>query len=138
MRNIAKNAAAGAMLGGSLLFAAGLGLANAQPDTTGDNQVNVVIGNAGVLEDVEVAAAAQIAAGVCDVEVDRVTTIAESVEADGGEQNVCTNNLGAVSIQQNGPGQSENTPGQAEETPTAPATPTTSADQTEEPSAGQS
>ncbi|MGV0792774.1 hypothetical protein [Mycolicibacterium sp. XJ1819] len=137
MRNIAKNAAAGAVLGGSLLFAAGLGLANAQPDTTQDGQVNVVIGTAGVLEDVDVAAAAQIAAGVCDVEVDQVTSVVESVEANGGQQNVCTNNLGAVSVQQNGPGQSENAPGQAGETPTAPASPTTSAEQTEEPSADQ-
>ena len=50
--------------------------------------------------------AAQIAAGVCDLEVDPVTTLAETTDADGTEQSVCTNSLGSVLIQQNGPGQS--------------------------------
>ena len=37
-----KNAAAGAVLGGSVLFTAGLGVANAQPvETTPDGLVNI-------------------------------------------------------------------------------------------------
>ena len=72
-----KNVAAGTVLGGSLLFAAGLGIATAQPDTAPDGLVNVTIGNAGVLENVKAADAAQIAAGVCDIDVAQVTTLAD-------------------------------------------------------------
>ncbi len=118
-----KNAAAGTVIGGSLLFTAGLGIAAAQPDTAPapDGLVNVSLGNAGVLEDVKAADAAQIAAGVCDLEVDQVTTLAETTEADGTEQSVCTNSLGSVLIQQNVaaeglPGQAEGLPGAAEGT----------------------
>jgi hypothetical protein len=135
MRNVAKTVkytAAGAVLGGSLAFTAGLGLAGAQPDTAPapDGLVNVSIGDVGVLENVDVAAAAQIAAGVCDVEVGPVNALAESVDVDGAEQSVCSNNLGAVLIQQSAPAESADAP--AEETPTseAPADP-------EEPSAEQ-
>ena len=132
MRNAIKNVAAGTVIGGSLLFTAGLGIATAQPETAPDGLVNVSLGNAGVLEDVKVVDAAQIAAGVCDMEVDQVTTLAETTEADGTEQTVCTNGLGSVLIQQNGPGQSESAPGHVEGTPgqsgdevltTEPATP---------------
>jgi hypothetical protein len=112
MKNVAKTIAAGAVLGGSLAFTAGLGLASAQPAPAPDGLVNVAIGDAGVLEDVAVADAAQIAAGVCDIEVDQVTTMAETADAEGTEQAVCTNDLGAVLILQSGPGQSENAPGQ--------------------------
>jgi hypothetical protein len=142
MRNVMKNVAAGTVLGGSLLFTAGLGIAAAQPDNAPapDGLVNVTLGSAGVLEDVKAADAATIAAGVCDLEVDRVTQLVESTDTEGTEQSVCNNTLGSVLIQQNGPGQSESapghiqgTPGQAEGTPgqtsgdevptTAPATP---------------
>ena len=117
MRNVMKNVAAGTVIGGSLLFTAGLGIATAQPETAPDGLVNVSLGNAGVLEDVKAADAAQIAAGVCDLEVDQVTTLAETTEADGTEQSVCTNSLGSVLIQQNGAGQSESAPGHAEGLP---------------------
>ena len=135
-----KNVAAGTVVGGSLLFTAGLGIAAAQPDTAPapDGLVNVSFGNAGVLEDVKAADAAQIAAGVCDLEVDQVTKLAETTEADGTEQSVCTNSLGSVLIQQNVaaeglPGQPAALPGEVEGTTpgqsgdeiptTAPATP---------------
>ena len=133
MRNVAKPikfAAASAVLGGSLAFTAGLGFAGAQPDPAQDGEVdgkvNVAIGDIGVLENVDVAAAAQIAAGVCDIEVGPVTALGQTADEDGVEQAVCTNNLGAVQIQQNAP--AEEVP--AEETPAeeAPA---------EEPSAEQ-
>ncbi|WP_240630654.1 hypothetical protein [Mycolicibacterium sp. GF69] len=128
--NTAKNAktartlTAGAVLGGSLLFTAGLGMAMAQPDTAQDSRVNVSIGNAGVLEDVDVTAAAQIAAGVCDTDVASVNALAQAADTEGTDQTVCTNNLGTVTIQQNGPGHSENAPGHAQQ-PTSEA-PTTS------------
>jgi hypothetical protein len=81
---------------------------------------------------------AQIAAGVCDIEVSSVNALAESTDAEGTEQSVCTNSLGSVLIQQNGSGQSESAPGHAESLPgqgedaptTEPATP-------QEPSAEQ-
>ena len=130
--NTAKNAktartlTAGAVLGGSLLFTAGLGMAMAQPATAQDGRVNVSIGNAGVLEDVDVTAAAQIAAGVCDVDVNSANALAQAADTEGTDQTVCTNNLGTVAIQQNGPGHSENAPGQAQEAPATsePAAPT--------------
>ena len=63
MRNTVKRATAGAALGGSLFFTAGLGIALAQPDTADDRPGQPdACGNIGVLEDVNEAAAAQIAA----------------------------------------------------------------------------
>jgi hypothetical protein len=111
MRNIIKTPAVGAAIGGSPLFTAGLGIASAQPQTAPDGLVNVSIGEAGVLEDVKATDAAQIAAGVCDIEVGPVNALAESTDAKGAEQSVCTNSLGSVLIQQNGPGQSGQAPG---------------------------
>lgn len=145
MRKVVKNAAAGALMGGSLLFSAGLGIATAQPDATQTDRVNVAIGTAGVLEDVTVTDAAQIAAALCDVEVAQVNSVAEAVVTNGGEQVVCTNNLGSVNIQRGGPGQSENAPGQAENAPgqaeNAPGAaeaPATEAPAAEQPVEGQS
>ena len=134
MRNTVKRATAGAALGGSLFFTAGLGIALAQPDTADDNLVNLSLGNIGVLEDVNEAAAAQIAAAVCapDAVPDEVTTMVEGVDASGTETVVCTNNLGAISVSQNGPDQSEQAPGIAGETPTSPTTTTTTTTTTEE------
>ena len=136
MRNIVKTTAVGAAIGGSLLFTAGLGIATAQPQTAPDGLVNVSIGEAGVLEDVKAADAAQIAAGVCDIEVGPVNALAESTDTKGTEQSVCTNSLGSVMIQQNGPGQSESAPGHAQRMPGQGA-PTTEPATPEEPSAEQ-
>jgi hypothetical protein len=127
MGNIVKRATAGAALGGSLLFAAGLGIAYAQPDTApntaDDDLVNLSLGDAGVLEDVNVTSAVQIASAVCSgIAVPQVTTSADGVDATGTEAAVCTNNLGAITISQNGAGQSEEAPAVAEETPTSPTT----------------
>lgn len=124
----AKKLTAGAVLGGSLLFTAGVGMAMAQPDTAADSRVNVSIGNAGALEDVDVTAAAQIAADVCHTDVSSVNALARAADTEGTDQTVCTNNLGTVAIQQNGPGHSESAPGQTQQheaTPTS-ETPTTS------------
>ncbi|MDA4087046.1 hypothetical protein MHAS_00330 [Mycolicibacterium hassiacum DSM 44199] len=113
-----KTVGTGAVLGGSLLFTAGLGIALAQPgDTVGsqDDRVNITIGNAGVLEDVEVAAASRIAAGICDVETTQVTGLIRTADADGTERTVCTvDTLGAVTVAQNVPGQAEGAPGHAQ------------------------
>lgn len=118
----AKRLTAGAVLGGSLLFTAGVGMAMAQPDTAQDSRVNISFGNAGVLQDVDVTAAAQIAADVCHTDVNSVNALAKAADTEGTDQTVCTNTLGTVAIQQNGPGHSENAPGQRgqhEPTPTS-------------------
>ncbi|MGV0798886.1 hypothetical protein ABQF26_18050 [Mycolicibacterium elephantis] len=144
MRKVVKNVAAGALMGGSLLFTAGLSVATAQPDATQADRVNVAIGTAGVLEDVSVTDAAQIAAALCDVEVSQVNSVVESVVTNGDEQVVCTNNLGSVNIQRGGPGESENapgqtesTPGQAESAPGAAEVPAAEAPAAEQPAEGQ-
>jgi hypothetical protein len=119
MRNVMKNAAAGTVIGGSLLFTVGMGIAAAQPDTAPapDGLVNVTLGSAGVLKDVKAADAAKIAAGVCDLELNQVTKMAETTEADGSEQMVCASSLGSVLIQQNVAAQAEGLPGQSESAP---------------------
>ncbi|MGE2718208.1 hypothetical protein [Mycolicibacterium celeriflavum] len=124
----AKKLTAGAVLGGSLLFTAGVGMAMAQPDAAPDSRVNISFGNAGVLEDVDVTAAAQIAADVCHTDVNSVNALAQAADTEGTDQTVCTNTLGTVALTQDGPGHSENAPGQErqnEATPTS-ETPTTS------------
>lgn len=111
MYNVVKTAAAGAMLGGSLLFTAGVGLANAAPETARDGQVALALGDS-VLQNVDAAAAAQIAAAVCDVETGPVTDLVQSVDTDGTQRTVCTNNLGAIGVSQNGTTPSQTTPAQ--------------------------
>ncbi|AMO60227.1 Uncharacterised protein [Mycolicibacterium phlei] len=108
MRNVAKTAktlGAGTVLGGSLLFTAGLGMALAQPGSAAekadDGRVNVTVGTAGVLEDVELATAAQIAAGVCDIDDTSVAALAKAADTEGTDQTVCTNSVGTIVLQQN-------------------------------------
>jgi hypothetical protein len=113
MQNIIKKTAAGAVMGGALLFTGGMGLASAAPPQIQDGLVNLAIGDVAVLNDLDVAVAAQIAAAVCGVEVGPVAVLGEAIDADGGQNVVCTNNLGPITIEQNGPGNSENAPGAA-------------------------
>jgi hypothetical protein len=101
MKSIVKRVTMGTALGGALFFSAGVGVANAAPN---DGQVDLALGNVGILEDVPFADAAQIAAGVCDVEVGRVNSLARSTDVFGDQLNVCTNNLGAIDLRQNEPG----------------------------------
>jgi hypothetical protein len=66
MRNLVKRAAAGAVLGGSLLVTGGLGIAHAVPPSTANDQsVDLAIGNGNVLHDLNVNVAAQIANLLC-------------------------------------------------------------------------
>lgn len=98
MKSTMKQMTVGAALGGALLFSAGMGIANAQPR---DGQVDLALGTAGVLEDVPIGAAAQVAAGVCDTDLGQITTLAETVDANGAQTNVCNNTVGAVEFRQN-------------------------------------
>jgi hypothetical protein len=66
MRNMVKRAAAGAVLGGSLLMTGGLGTASAMPvSNVNDQLVNLGVGNVNFLHDVNVDVAAQIAGLLC-------------------------------------------------------------------------
>ena len=113
MRNIAKRASAGAMIGGSLLFTAGLGLASAQPLNLQDGLVNVAVGDVTILENVNAGVAASVAAAICGVQVlDDVdlNVIAEQIDTgdEGASRTVCDVPGGPVTIEQNAgtPGQS--------------------------------
>ena len=85
-----KNAAAGAVLGGAVLFTAGLGVANAQPvETTPDGLVNIAVGDQTILQGVPTDAAAATAGAICGSAPEDVTTLAQQVDADGTDQTVC-------------------------------------------------
>ena len=85
-----KNAAAGAVLGGSVLFTAGLGVANAQPvETTPDGLVNTAVGDTTILQAVPTDAAAATAGALCASAPEDVNALAEQVDADGTDQTVC-------------------------------------------------
>lgn len=94
--NFVKNAAAGAVLGGSLLFSAGLGLAHAQPSDpaqptpAADGMVNLTIGEVTLAEGVTVDKAAAAAAAICGAVPADVTSTATQVDADGVQQTVCS------------------------------------------------
>lgn len=107
MQNILKKATGAAVIGGSLAFTAGLGLASAAPVQVQDGLVNVALGNITVLEDVQVGVAAQVAALICGVPV----TAAVLGSIDEGVQNdaTCTSAQGdqPITFTQNAPGQSE-------------------------------
>jgi hypothetical protein len=108
MHSIVKRASAGAVIGGSLLFTGGLGIAGAQPVQLQDGLVNVALGDITILENVQVEAVAQVLANVCpNVAVDEINVLAESVDENGGAQQVadCTAFTRPVNLTQNGPGQ---------------------------------
>jgi hypothetical protein len=112
---IMKRVAGGAVVGGSLLFTAGLGVANAAPVQIQDGLVNLALGDITVLEDVNVGVAAQITALVCDVaDIGNITALATAVDAGSDDQEVlCQSAAGPVTVTQNGPGNSENAPGRS-------------------------
>ena len=85
-----KNAVAGAVLGGSVLFTAGLGVANAQPvETAPDGLVNIAVGDTTILQGVPTDAAAATAGALCGSAPEDVNALAEQVDADGTDQTVC-------------------------------------------------
>jgi len=113
MKSIVKRASAGAVMGGALLFSAGLGVANAQPLNLQDGLVNVAVGDVTILEDVNVGVAATVAAAVCGINISDINILAEQVDADDGQQTVCDVPGGEVILTQNAgtPGQSGQAPG---------------------------
>jgi len=128
-----KRASAGAVLGGALLAAGGLGLAHAAPPTqsvVGDGKVNVTVTasgqQVGVLQDVSLTSAAALAASACP----NAGVNAEALQAlDVNSTPVpgtCAGVDGGLSFTfaQNGPSSSENPPGQSPTTTTTTTTTT--------------
>jgi len=68
-----------------------------------DGLVNVNIGDVTILEDVNIAIAALVAANICGVDVGPVAVRGQAVDASGDTKTVCTNRAGrrAVTISQN-------------------------------------
>lgn len=88
--NFVKNAAAGAVLGGSLLFTAGLGMAHAQPVQAPDGLVNLSVGDVTLLESVSPDTAATVVSALCGEASTDVADLATQVDSEGTEQTVCS------------------------------------------------
>jgi hypothetical protein len=115
-----KKTAAGAVLGGALLAAGGLGLAHAAPpaqSVVGDGKVNVTVTaggqQVGVLQDVSLASAQALVASACP----NAGITPQALQAlDANNTPVPGTCAGAdgltFTFTQNGPGSSANAPGQ--------------------------
>lgn len=66
-----------------------------------DGLVNVVVGDVTILEDVNVAVAAQLAAQICGVRVGPVTILGTTVDRGGAAKTICRSEQGPVRITQN-------------------------------------
>ena len=130
MRKMVKRAGASAVLGGSLLCVGGLGIASATPGTNVDDQlVNLSVGDASFLHDVNVDVASQIAGLLCgtgatgtaanptapngpsatgmsanqgNTNVRDITAMANQVDAGQIPTTTCDSTQGVVTISQNG------------------------------------
>lgn len=85
-----KNAAAGAVLGGSLLFTAGLGMAQAQPVDAPDGLVNLSVGDVTLLESVSADTAATAAGALCAQVPADVNALVTQVDGEGTPQTLCS------------------------------------------------
>ncbi|MDT5015685.1 MAG: hypothetical protein QOD39_1845 [Mycobacterium sp.] len=112
MKSIIRHTAAGAVIGGSLLFS-GIGIANAAPPVNlQDGLVNVGVGDVTIAKDVNVGVAAQIIAAVCGTDVTAAVLV--GVDQTGDSQTFCSLPGGPLSVAQNAgtsPGNSGNAPG---------------------------
>lgn len=113
MMNIAKKAAASAVLSGALLATGSTGIALAQPLNLQDGLVNVGVGDVSILNNVNAGVAATVAAAVCGINVSDVNVLATQVDRDSGQQTVCRAPGGDVTLSQNAgtPGNSGQAPG---------------------------
>jgi hypothetical protein len=114
MSKMVTKAAVGAVLGGSLLFTGGLGVAAAAPPINlQDALVNVAVGDVSALNDVQVGVAAQVVATICGVPV--TAEVLSSVDQTGTTSSTfCSVPGGPVTVTQNAgssPGNSGNAPG---------------------------
>jgi len=95
-----KYAAAGAALGGSLLFTAGLGVASAAPPAA--NAVDLAIGNIKILQNASLDQAASVAGAVCNINASQANSLAQKATAEGSQQTVCNLPGGVVTFSQAG------------------------------------
>jgi hypothetical protein len=85
-----KNATAGAVLGGSLLFTVGLGMAQAQPVDSPDGLVNLSVGDVTLLESVTADTAATAASALCAEVPADVGALVTQVDGEGTPQTLCS------------------------------------------------
>ncbi|MEZ0340073.1 hypothetical protein ACAG25_08845 [Mycobacterium sp. pV006] len=85
-----KTAAAGALLGGGMLFTAGVGMAGAQPAVpTPDGLVDIAVGDVTILRGVPADAAAVTAGALCGTAPEEVGALAQQVDSESVAQTVC-------------------------------------------------
>ncbi|MFG1930294.1 hypothetical protein ACGFK1_06510 [Mycobacterium sp. NPDC048908] len=135
MQNRVKLASAGAVLGGALLAAGGLGLAHAAPpaeSVANDGKVNISVTaggqQVGTLEDASLANAEALAASACPSAGINAEAI-RALDANGTPvPGTCAGPEGGLTFTfaQNGAGQSENAPGQSPATTPSSSTTTPS------------
>src|SRR6267378_4296227 len=101
MRNIVRNTAAGAVLGGSLLFTAGVGLAAAAP-ASANNAVDLAIGNIKILQNASLDTAASVAGAVCNINTAQANSLAQRATTESSAQTVCSLPGGVVTFSQAG------------------------------------
>jgi hypothetical protein len=80
------------------LFAGLTGSAAAQ---TQDGLINVMVGDVTILEDVNIAVAAQVAAAICGVKVGPVAVLGTAVDRSSTDRVVCTPGTGDIRLTQN-------------------------------------
>ena len=90
---------ASTMLGAALLT--GVPAAASAQVALQDGLVNVAVGDVTILEDVNVAVAADVAANLCGVAVGPIAVLGDAVDRSGETRTVCTTNQGPVTIRQN-------------------------------------
>ena len=66
-----------------------------------DGLVNVAVGDVTILEDVNIAVAAEVVANICGVKVGPVAALGQAVDRSGRTRTVCTTGDGPVTISQN-------------------------------------
>ena len=112
MKKFVKNTAASAVLGGSLLFTTGLGLASAAPPGA-TNAVDLAIGNIKILQNANFDTAASVAGAVCNINASQANSLAQKAATESSEQTVCALPGGVVTFSQAGSVTSGTGPAQA-------------------------
>ncbi|MGE2729984.1 hypothetical protein ACQI4F_10920 [Mycolicibacterium vaccae] len=112
-----KTAAAGALLGGGMLFTAGLGMAGAQPAvSTPDGLVDIAVGDTTILRGVPADAAAVTAGALCATAPEEVGSLAQQVDSDSVSQTVCTGLPGGDLVLTQNVSSTQDQPGSADGT----------------------
>ena len=129
--NLAKNAAAGAILGGGLLFTAGLGMAGAQPTVPApEGSVDIAVGDVTILQGVPSDTAAVTAGALCGTAPEDVSALAQQGTSENVAQTVCVGLPGgdltlaptANTAEAEQPSGTDGTEGTAEDETTSPGT----------------